>query len=295
LHGERREEEATSSGTSNLFLPGRRKSISGTRESRMALGLPETNPVERKKYTPMSFEPRKAPPPMKLSAFPPRTRQQTPPPVEDTTVGVAIGEESWIGMALGSPSERLIAEQREAYRSMEALGQAESPAFVLPAEAFVVASPSVPRPATSRSRKGSNGSHGSNPREKLEEPPKTAGWKRVFGRGLFGSRKGKPQREVAPELPVPIPEPPKTATSSKLRKWKSTKDVKTPCLDVNIPCVEMERYSVMFGNLLPPSEKSSLFARRQSRDVYGAHEMSGQNSDENTEVCPTALTEYRQY
>ena len=279
----------------------------------MALGLPETwnppssaNPMERKKRTSIFFglaspllpvsppQPKKSsPPPLtKLSSFSPRPAQQTPPPpAEDAAVSMATEEEGLIGMALGSPSEGIIAERRDAFRSLEALTQAGSPAFVLPAEAFVVASPSVPRPATSRSRKGSNGSHGSNPKEKPEDPPKTAGWKRVFGRGLFGSRKGKPQREAPPEPPVPIPEPPKTATSSKLRKWKSTKgEPKTPCLDVNIPCVEMERYSVMFGNLLPPSEKSSLFARRRSRDVCGAQFVGGQSSDETVEVRPPPAT-----
>lgn len=37
-----------------------------------------------------------------------------------------------------------------------------------------------------------------------------------------------------------------------------------PRLDVEIPSVKMERYSVMFGSLLKPNRSSALFARRQS-------------------------------
>ncbi|OCK86367.1 hypothetical protein K432DRAFT_66716 [Lepidopterella palustris CBS 459.81] len=37
-----------------------------------------------------------------------------------------------------------------------------------------------------------------------------------------------------------------------------------PMLDVDIPNIEMERYSVMFGSLLRPDRSSSLFARRQA-------------------------------
>ncbi|KAF2204991.1 hypothetical protein GQ43DRAFT_363429 [Delitschia confertaspora ATCC 74209] len=37
----------------------------------------------------------------------------------------------------------------------------------------------------------------------------------------------------------------------------------TPLLDVDIPRIEMERYSVMFGSLLQPNGTSSLLARRQ--------------------------------
>jgi hypothetical protein len=36
-----------------------------------------------------------------------------------------------------------------------------------------------------------------------------------------------------------------------------------PLLDVDIPKIEMERYSVMFGNLLQPNRSSSLLVRRQ--------------------------------
>ncbi|MCJ1350890.1 MAG: hypothetical protein MMC33_000871 [Icmadophila ericetorum] len=43
-------------------------------------------------------------------------------------------------------------------------------------------------------------------------------------------------------------------------------------LQVDIPDIHMERYSVMFGSLLPPKQNSSLLARRQSKQLKSTDE-----------------------
>ncbi|KAF3927600.1 hypothetical protein AA313_de0207837 [Arthrobotrys entomopaga] len=59
---------------------------------------------------------------------------------------------------------------------------------------------------------------------------------------------------------------------------------KTPRLDVDIPKVEMERYSVMFDSLLN-QQKPSIYARRKSGFHGGA--ATGQKIAENPEATPT--------
>ncbi|CCX31314.1 hypothetical protein FPQ18DRAFT_99453 [Pyronema domesticum] len=84
-------------------------------------------------------------------------------------------------------------------------------------------------------------------------------------------------RTTTPDLIEHLTVPPASG-----RHWWSTnkEPVKTPHLDVDIPGVEMERYSVMFGNILPPSEKSSLFARRRSREAPADITFSDHDCDE---------------
>jgi hypothetical protein len=265
---------------------GRRKSISSTRESMIALGLSEewkppapaahANPAERKRRMSVFF-----------GLASPAPHPKFPPPIEE------------IGMALGSPSESAtlnppLVEERQKEIQSGATPETE-PAFILPPEPFVVAeSPAVAqappqqqprqqpqhqqRPKTGRSRKGSKGSDKSSiKQEECPEPPKTASWKqRIFGNGgLFRKNTGKSSRE-------PTPEPPKLPKPQAKEAGKPP--LRTPCIDITIPSVEMERYSVMFGNLLPPSEKSTLFARRRSKDMSAISVHSRLSEDFN--VCP---------
>lgn len=262
----------------------RRKSISSTRESMMALGLPESwnppmtpgtfTPEERRHrtsmffglYSPKSNPPPKIPapfsgatgnhesplaPPKPSFSFPLRSSSRAgsfssiPPGGEGRAPSVAIGNAGeLIGVALGSPSQAN--DPSSGFHPIDKRFNPLSPELVLPVEPFQFSPPSGLRPRTA------GGSL--TEREKPDEPWKAGGWKRMFGKAIFG-RRGSKGREATPELPVPMPVP-KPATRPK-----------TPCLDVDIPSVEMERYSIMFGNLLhKPSEKSSLFARRQSKD-----------------------------
>lgn len=108
-----------------------------------------------------------------------------------------------------------------------------------------------------------------------EELPKT-GWRKVFGRGFF-SKKVLPKQLLQPEPATKKLElitrdglsPHVVAKEGPKSKQLSGKESPSaaPCLNVDLPGVEMERYSVMFGTLLHPSDKSTIFARRKSRDV----------------------------
>lgn len=109
-----------------------------------------------------------------------------------------------------------------------------------------------------------------------EELPKT-GWRKVFGRGFF-SKKAPPKQQLLQSEPATKKlelvtrdglSPHVVAKEGPKSKQLSGKESPNaaPCLNVDLPGVEMERYSVMFGTLLNPSDKSTIFARRKSRDV----------------------------
>ncbi|KAL0636001.1 hypothetical protein Q9L58_005030 [Maublancomyces gigas] len=109
-----------------------------------------------------------------------------------------------------------------------------------------------------------------------EELPKT-GWRKVFGRGFFSKKAPPKQQLLQPEPATKKLElitrdglsPHVVAKEGPKSKQLSGKESPNaaPCLNVDLPGVEMERYSVMFGTLLNPSDKSTIFARRKSRDV----------------------------
>lgn len=109
-----------------------------------------------------------------------------------------------------------------------------------------------------------------------EELPKT-GWRKVFGRGFFSKKALPKQQLLQPEPATKKLElitrdglsPHVVAKEGPKSKQLSGKESPSaaPCLNVDLPGVEMERYSVMFGTLLHPSDKSTIFARRKSRDV----------------------------
>lgn len=118
-----------------------------------------------------------------------------------------------------------------------------------------------------------------------EEPPKT-GWRKVFGRGFFSKKTSPKQQLLQPEPATKKLElitrdglsPHVVAKEGPKSKQSSGKErpSEAPCLNVDLPGVEMERYSVMFGTLLHPSEKSTIFARRKSRDpLVGGSKIQG--------------------
>ncbi|KAG0132070.1 hypothetical protein HOY82DRAFT_311880 [Tuber indicum] len=186
----------------------------------------------------------------------------------------------YIGMAIGSPTE--VREARmESSVVPSSLGVRPSgndtPQFALPPEPFGVEVRGPMSGAVRKKQLQKEGKHGAQ-----EENPKS-GWKKLFGRNFFGKKN-------VPKPTQQSPQPPPTRDSmvtAELRPFQSKTPFliskshlnnlaappasPAPCLDVDIPEIEMERYSVMFGTLLHPSEKSSLFARRRSRDIPAAN------------------------
>lgn len=120
-----------------------------------------------------------------------------------------------------------------------------------------------------------------------EEPPKT-GWRKMFGKGFFGGRRNY----LKQQQPEPATKKLELVTRDKLsphvvpkvvpkskQPWKKSEPSPAPCLNVDIPEVEMERYSVMFGTLLHPSEKSTIFARRKSRDAVASKKKTAADTE----------------
>lgn len=230
------------------------------------------------------------PPPlsaMRLSPIPPRQscdgdgRENEPErPSNDSLVDDS--ELLCIGMAIGSPTEVREARMEKMESSavpssldMQSSGD-ETPQFTLPPEPFGV---EVRGPMTGAVRKKQpqkESKHGVQ-----EENPK-GGWKKLFGRSFFGRKNTSKPTQQSPQPPptrdsMVTAEPrqfqsktPFLISKSHLNNLAAPPVSPAPCLDVDIPEVEMERYSVMFGTLLHPSEKSSLFARRRSRDIPAA-------------------------
>jgi hypothetical protein len=165
-----------------------------------------------------------------------------------------------IGVALGSPSHQ------ESMESAAHILQSSPPSSHPPSEPVHFSPPKVKREKTSSS-------------SDEPAPPKTPGWRRMFGKGGLFRKHHPKSREVTPELPELPKQPAPTSTLKKSKK--SPQKPQAPSLEVEIPNVELERYSIMFGSLLPPSEKSSLFARRRSKDIY-----LPPNSDQEDTVRP---------
>lgn len=96
-----------------------------------------------------------------------------------------------------------------------------------------------------------------------QRPNKSRGWGRTNSQGNVGKHKPDLRRAQTAPLNVDFLE------SSRGRTVTRTPEITLdggPLLDVEIPSVEMERYSVMFGSLLqnPAGKPSSLLARRQA-------------------------------
>lgn len=123
-----------------------------------------------------------------------------------------------------------------------------------------------------------------------QSPRKASKWKKIGG--LFKAKsaltspiqaekehlikekslKKEEMTEEWPKIETQPKQPGTNASPQRTRKFsfsqrKSSKDKNasgrtSPILDVNIPDVHMERYSVMFGNVMTKNQKPSLLARR---------------------------------
>ncbi|KAK6357856.1 hypothetical protein TWF730_007213 [Orbilia blumenaviensis] len=148
-----------------------------------------------------------------------------------------------------------------------------------------------------------------NPISESKDANAKGSWKRFFGKGLF--HKKSPQKSTGAQSLTS--QTSITTTSSgtltsiqdnkesmeslrqdtlveepsepEIQVEENPKPEPTPLLNVDIPKVEMERYSVMFDSLLnQQGSKLSIYARRKS----GIHSAAtGQKSSENTIPTPT--------
>lgn len=281
-------------GTGLLKL-ARRKSVSSfnttVRIAHVADGHPKTADPRNRQSTLYRASP--TPP---LPEYPPHSFSKTP----DRSDIAVEGEEGYvIGVAIGSPTEIKLREQREQREQRERQKSSRSEISIFPPQNMYsndAGSSSATKltnkpfevqvkgPVASGARKTL---HKEREREKdrgreypQEDAPKT-GWRKMFGKGFFGSsRKAAPRQDLEPmkklELVTRDKLSPHLAPKQKpVKKGASP----APCLTVDIPEVEMERYSVMFGTLLHPSEKSTIFARRKSRDTGNKQQQAGASTE----------------
>lgn len=121
-----------------------------------------------------------------------------------------------------------------------------------------------PQPAASVEVKITAGGAGPN---NFGEPPAEEEELKMRGRGRsFSTRKNKnamKRANTAPSVPKPpMPTPEITLDGGPLENNKAGGQL----LDVDIPSIQMERYSIMFGSVLQktPNNSSTLLARRQA-------------------------------
>ncbi|RPA76393.1 hypothetical protein BJ508DRAFT_331169 [Ascobolus immersus RN42] len=121
--------------------------------------------------------------------------------------------------------------------------------------------------------------------------PQESGWRRLFGKGLFSKKGGKKLVKANPPANVsrnasgqnsPITQSSNSSNVSveqpKRPEIQRTDSGQSMRLEVDIPAVEMERYSVMFGPVLLPKRNGSLYARRRSRFVNTSPDTSSPSS-----------------
>ncbi|KAF3939748.1 hypothetical protein ABW19_dt0208860 [Dactylella cylindrospora] len=225
-----------------------------------------------------------------LHAFPPRSssrQQQHPANCE-------------IGVALGSPTHH-----------PKTLSDARSSRMYAPDALFTRSLPQhyVSLETNITSTGSSYGSPVVSHAESKEDSSK-GGWKKFFGKGLFKKTPQKPQLSQASQSSISSAS---TAVSSQDTKVsmdslveeiaeaealyqpppqpepepQQKTEISARLLDVDIPKVEMERYSVMFDSLLnhgQQQQKPSIYARRKS-GIGGA--AIGQKISENPAATPT--------
>lgn len=209
-------------------------------------------------------------------------------PRASSRVSLSSPSTTGVGVAIGSPTkEKHMYIGETGNSSSKTTGYSASasiPSFYLPPEPFDI------RGGIDWNGKQSNGCSG-------DQQETRGGWRKLFGRTLFGNKKAT---APAPHIPaVEAPLQPRyihiplvttaaaggTPTVNKLRREGSqgrvivdqkAKGRSSPqLLNVEIPTVEMERYSIMFQGLLreesPPKtqhvQKTSLYDRRRSRDI----------------------------
>ena len=214
----------------------------------------------------------------------------------------SVGSTPRIGVAIGSPTRNIYIEGPNNQYTPVSINSGSIPAFFLPAEPLVM-----------RKGEGKGGHRGTG-----EQQEGGGRWRKFFQRSLFGSKKNSAAATAAvaaaeataasqppiPKTPGPRtlvrvqPSTPMTArpvTASRPITFSKPIPISRPMtasrpkdslesssfLDVNIPQVEMERYSVMFkaflqgdgaqpysprlGQSAPKS--STLYDRRRSRDL----------------------------
>lgn len=220
------------------------------------------------------------PPPIRLSPFPPK-RIETD--VRPSTAGATLGsrdvqfgemEHVPVGVAIGSPTgtSNLRETGISDYPSLEKITMDQkSPEFRLPNTPFGI---ELPKDYKSYMEDQSVPEINDIP---PMEPPKTSSWKiKVFAKGMFSRKNTTKSREPTPEIPVIPTSPPNVLMKRKMvhKNKKSDEWKPAPSLDVDIPSIQMERYSVMFGGLLDTSEKGSLYQRRMSREVSSMEDKS---------------------
>lgn len=269
----------TTTTTTRLLGLTRRKSVSGFRQtagiSHAADSHPKTADPRNRQSVFYKEEPSPAPP------LPNRSGSGM------SNYGIDA-ERGTIGMAIGSPTE-IVQPQNGTSEKLKTppssmLGDAGTSSTPKPLnQRFEVR---VEGPVANNARRSALHREKESEKDKdkgkdlksgrqQEEPPKT-GWRKVFGRGFFSKKTSPKQQLLQPEPAtkklelitrdglsphVVAKEGPKSKQSSGKERPSAA-----PCLNVDLPGVEMERYSVMFGTLLHPSEKSTIFARRKSRD-----------------------------
>lgn len=185
-----------------------------------------------------------------------------------------------IGMAIGSPTETVqpqsgtLEKLKTSASSMLEDAGTSSTAKLLN-QRFEVR---VEGPVANSARRNTLQKEKESEKDKgKEELPKT-GWRKVFGRGFFSKKTSPKQQQQQLLQSEPATKKLELITRDglsphvvakegpKSKQLSGERPSEVPCLNVDLPGVEMERYSVMFGTLLHPSEKSTIFARRKSRD-----------------------------
>lgn len=212
-------------------------------------------------------------------------------PRTSSPISLSSPNTAGVGVAIGSPTEEKPRYIRGTGNTLEATGHSAStsiPSFYLPPEPFDI------RGDIDWNEKQSNGCNGDQ----------RGGWRKLFGRTLFGSKK-------APAAQIPVEEAslqPRhiriplvtaataggTPTVNTVEREESQEqkivDQKTKSrslpqlLNVEIPTVEMERYSIMFRGLLRDesptktqhAQKMSLYDRRRSKDALRGSAGKGQ-------------------
>lgn len=205
-------------------------------------------------------------------------------PRPSSRISLSSPSTTGVGVAIGSPTKEKHMHFRGTRNTPENIEHPDS--TLIPPESFNI------RGGVDWSRKQSNSLSGGQQETR-------GGWRRLFGRTLFGSKKAAAPAPHTPVVQVEAPLQPRhiyipivtaaaagdTPTANKLKREESKEqkivdrranNQSSPqLLNVEIPTVEMERYSIMFRGLLRDEsptkaqhmQRTSLYDRRRSKDV----------------------------
>lgn len=174
-----------------------------------------------------------------------------------------------IGMAVGSPRE--LQYGRSPARSPVPSSRSVSPAYAY---------------STSTSKYGTD-TVVTGGKENLPVGENSRGWKKLFGKGFFNKKaegeRPKSRKALSSRSMNDSPNPESIRSSIHHDEVESQivpiiveqappSPAPMPLLNIEIPEVRMERYSVMFGSIMQQNNnRASLYARRKSREVRGAN------------------------